>query len=57
VTGLAVFLFVVKPYESFSARRTVEEEASTKECPECLSEVPIKARRCPACTSQLTVVN
>jgi len=26
---------------------------STKECPYCLSEIPIKATRCPHCTSEL----
>ena len=29
------------------------EEPTTKECPFCLSEIPIKATRCPHCTSQL----
>ncbi len=28
-------------------------EPTTKECPYCLSEVPIKATRCPHCTSEL----
>ena len=29
------------------------EEPTTKECPFCLSEIPIKATRCPHCTSLL----
>jgi large conductance mechanosensitive channel len=29
---------------------------STKSCPYCLSNVPIKATRCPACTSELKAV-
>ena len=28
-------------------------EPTVKECPFCLSEIPIKATRCPHCTSQL----
>ncbi len=28
-------------------------EPTTKECPYCLSTIPIKATRCPHCTSQL----
>ena len=28
-------------------------EPTTKECPYCLTEIPIKATRCPNCTSQL----
>ena len=31
-----------------------EEEPTTKECPFCLQEIPIKATRCPHCTSELT---
>lgn len=30
-----------------------EENPTTKECPFCLSEIPVKATRCPHCTSQL----
>jgi large conductance mechanosensitive channel len=29
------------------------EQATTKKCPYCLSEIHIEATRCPACTSQL----
>jgi large conductance mechanosensitive channel len=28
-------------------------EPTTRECPFCLSEIPIKATRCPQCTSQM----
>ena len=28
-------------------------EPTTKECPYCLSEIPIKATRCPHCTSEI----
>ena len=30
-----------------------EEEATTKECPFCKSEIPVDATRCPHCTSEL----
>ena len=30
-----------------------EEEPTTKECPFCFQEIPIKATRCPHCTSEL----
>jgi large conductance mechanosensitive channel len=51
-TGAAVFFFVVKPYETNVARRP-QADATTKECPECTSMIPIKARRCPRCTAEL----
>jgi large conductance mechanosensitive channel len=51
-TAAAMFFFVVKPYETLTAK---EEEATTKDCPACTSEIPIKATRCPLCTEQLTL--
>ena len=27
--------------------------ASTKDCPQCFSKIPLQAKRCPACTSTL----
>ncbi len=51
--GLAVFFLVVKPYNAVLARRTKDTPATTRTCPACLSEVPIGATRCAACTSAL----
>jgi len=28
-------------------------EPTTKECPKCFTDIPIKAMRCPNCTSEL----
>ena len=47
-----VFFLVVAPMTALMARRA-QEDPDTKECPECASAVPLKARRCPLCTSQL----
>ena len=52
-TAAAVFFFVVKPYESVQARRSRGADPDLKECPECTTEIPYKARRCPACTAQI----
>jgi large conductance mechanosensitive channel len=51
-TAAAVFFFVVQPYNTLMARRATEDPDS-KECPECTSTIPIGARRCPLCTSEL----
>ena len=54
--ALAVYLFVVTPVNALVARRRRGEpsvDPTTKKCPECLSEVPIAARRCAFCTSTL----
>jgi large conductance mechanosensitive channel len=52
----AVYFFVVVPVNRILARMRRGEAApdpTTKKCPECLSEVPIAARRCAFCTSTL----
>jgi large conductance mechanosensitive channel len=54
--GAAVYFFVVLPVNAMLERRRRGEAPSdptTKKCPECLSEVPIAARRCAFCTSVL----
>jgi large conductance mechanosensitive channel len=52
----AVYFFVVAPINAIVARRRRGEpspDPTTKQCAECLSEVPIAARRCAFCTSPL----
>ena len=54
--GAAVYFFVVLPVNTLMARMKRGEappDPTTKRCPECLSEVPIAARRCAFCTSAL----
>jgi large conductance mechanosensitive channel len=55
IVALAVF-FLVKAINRL--RRTEEEapaEPTTKECPKCFTAIPIKATRCPHCTSEIGV--
>jgi large conductance mechanosensitive channel len=47
VTALVIFLFVVKPYNALVARRA-QHDPDEKECGECTSTIPVKARRCPS---------
>jgi large conductance mechanosensitive channel len=52
----AVYFFVVAPVNALNERRNrgqAPPDPTTKKCPECLTEVPIAARRCAACTSPL----
>lgn len=51
-TAAAVYFFVVKPYELWDARRA-QEDPDIKACPECTSDIPVKAIRCPFCTAQI----
>jgi large conductance mechanosensitive channel len=52
LVALAIFVFVVKPMNALEARRQrgVVETPTTKTCPECATEIPVAARRCPNCT-------
>jgi large conductance mechanosensitive channel len=53
----AVYFFIVVPVNAIKARAARGEptpDPTTKKCPECLSEVPIGARRCAFCTSALS---
>jgi large conductance mechanosensitive channel len=53
IIGAVIYFFVVVPYQAMVARSRKEAPAdpTTKKCPECLSEIPIDARRCAFCTS------
>ncbi len=48
----AVYYFVVLPVNAIisRSRREPPPDPTTKKCPECLSEIPIEARRCAHCT-------
>jgi large conductance mechanosensitive channel len=52
----AIFWLVVLPANRLMARMRTEKpvEKTTRECPECLSEVPVAAHKCAFCTSPLT---
>jgi large conductance mechanosensitive channel len=53
----AVYFFMVAPMNSWkarAARNAVPADPTNKKCPECLSEIPIAARRCAFCTSPVT---
>ena len=49
----AVYFFVVTPINALIARTRKDPapaDPTTKKCPECLSEIPIDARRCSHCS-------
>jgi len=54
IIAAAVFFLIVRPIARLQARKKVEAPApTTKECPYCFTAIPIKASRCPNCTSAL----
>jgi large conductance mechanosensitive channel len=57
LVGSAVYIFVVLPVNTIMARIKRGEappDPTTKQCPECLSTIPIAARKCAFCTSVVT---
>jgi large conductance mechanosensitive channel len=53
IIAAVLFFLVVKPLNALAKRRAGDEEPTNQECPECLSEIPARARRCAFCTSEL----
>ena len=53
LVAAAIYFVVVRPKQAFDARMAKEEEATTKTCPHCATDIPIAATRCPHCTSEL----
>ena len=53
IIGAVIYFFVVVPYTAMIARSHKEPPAdpTTKKCTECLSEIPVDARRCAHCSS------
>jgi len=45
----AIYFFVVVPMNKLKG----PEEVTTRDCPECTTEIPLAAKRCPACTAQV----
>lgn len=58
LVAAAVYFFIVVPVNELTARLHRGEappDPTTRKCPECLSEVPVAARRCAHCTTAFDV--
>ena len=55
IVAAVLFFFVIKPVNALLARVRTEPpvDEETRECPECLSQIPKGARRCAYCTAAL----
>jgi large conductance mechanosensitive channel len=50
LVAAVIYFLVIVPYTAMMARSKKEPvDPTTKKCPECLSEIPIDARRCAFC--------
>ncbi len=55
IIAAVIFFLIVKPMNLLiqRAHREPPADPSTRKCPECLSEIPIQARRCAFCTAEV----
>ena len=53
LVAVAIYYFVILPVNTVSARLRKPAAPTVETCPECLSEIPLGARRCKFCTAVL----
>jgi large conductance mechanosensitive channel len=53
IVAFAVFLLIKSINKLQREKPAPEEDPTTKECPYCISDIAIKATKCPNCTSAL----
>ncbi len=53
IIAAVIFFFVITPVNALMARAKKEPPAdpTLKKCPECISDIPVNAKRCAFCTS------
>lgn len=56
IIAAVVFFFIIRPLAKLQAlqKESAPATPATKDCPFCATTIPIKATRCPNCTSELT---
>jgi large conductance mechanosensitive channel len=52
IVAFVIFL-VVKAYNRLKSKQEADDAPTTKDCPHCLSTIPLKATRCASCTAEL----
>lgn len=54
IVAFVIYFFVVRPVNALMARykpKEVQAPPTTRDCPYCLTSIPLMATRCPNCTS------
>ncbi|WP_433438591.1 large conductance mechanosensitive channel protein MscL [Nonomuraea sp. CA-141351] len=53
VVSVVIYWLIVAPMTRLISLFDRDKKATTKQCPECLTDIPAEARRCAACTVEL----
>ncbi|MGW3344853.1 large conductance mechanosensitive channel protein MscL [Nonomuraea rubra] len=53
MVAAVIYFLVVKPYTHLKERAAAKIESRTRDCPECLSEIPKPASRCAFCSAEV----
>jgi large conductance mechanosensitive channel len=59
IVAVVVFFAIALPYQRYEDRRAArapKPAPTTRPCPECLTQIPLAAKRCSACTSPVPSV-
>jgi large conductance mechanosensitive channel len=58
IIAAVVYFFVIKPVAALMERFLPKKEVGeTRDCPLCLSDIPVGARRCAFCTAEIGVAS
>src|SRR6266851_9718638 len=53
IIAAVIYFLVVVPVTRIMSVTEKKQESTQRECPECLSQIPLAARRCMYCTAQI----
>lgn len=56
LVSAVLYFLVVRPYTNYKEKAASKEDATNRDCPECLSEIPKAASRCSACCAEVAPV-
>lgn len=56
IIAAVVYFLIVAPMAKITARFAKQAEVTTRDCPECLSTIPIAASRCMYCTVPVATI-
>ena len=57
IVALVIFFLIALPYQRWQDKQAAKKPAATattRPCPECLTQIPLAAKRCAACTAAVT---